>query len=237
MRQPVGGADRLGLGEAGMHVDQKQRVRRQPLAQSGEDVVRQIQLRLGDEALRRAERIELHRLEAPGDDGLRGFEEGLRRALGAIPAIGIAKYAVAHPPAEQLVHRHAERFAENVPAGDLDRRDRRAVDVAAVERDAVEHLSRQRRDAARIRPDDEMFQLADRRLGRADEAVQRAFAEAGDAGIGVDADEQPVLPAGADGKGLDSGDLHALPLVAAATRSSIISPYRFCSVGTEPHSI
>ena len=54
--------------------------------------------------------------------------------------------------------------------------------------------------------------------------AQRAFAEARDAGIGMDADEQPVLPAGADGEGLDLGDLHALSPVAAATRSSIISP-------------
>jgi hypothetical protein len=45
--------------------------------------------------------------------------------------------------AAELVDRHAQRFSEDVPAGEFDRRDHGAVDVAAVERDAVEHALRQ----------------------------------------------------------------------------------------------
>ena len=114
------------------------------------------------------------------------LEEGLRRALGAVPAVGVAEHAVADAAAEQLVDRHAERLAEDVPAGHLDRGDHRAVDVAAVERDAVEQALGQRIDAARILADREVLQLVDAGLGGADEAVQRALADAVDAGVGVD---------------------------------------------------
>ena len=89
------------------------------------------------------------------------------------------------------------------------------MDVAAVERDAVEHALGERVDAARVLADGEMLQLVHAGLGGADEAVQRALADAVDAGVGMDLDEQPVLPAGADGEGLDLGDLHGAVLSAA----------------------
>ena len=165
--------------------------------------------------LRGAERVELERLETLGQHRLGGFEKGLRRTLGAIPAIGVAEHAVAHLAAEQLMDRHAEALAQDVPAGDLDRRDHRAVDMAAVERDAVQHALGQRVDAARVLADGEMLELVHAGFGGLDEAVQRAFADAMDALVGVDLDEEPVLPAGADGKGLDLGDLHAAVLVQA----------------------
>ena len=80
--------------------------------------------------------------------------------------------------------RRAERLAEDVPAGDLDRGDDGAVDVAAVERDAVEHALGERTDAARVLADDEMLELADAGFGRADEAVERALADAVEALVG-----------------------------------------------------
>ena len=159
---------------------------------------------------------------------LRRGEEALRRPLGAIPAIGVAEDAVAHPAAEKLMDRRAERLAEDVPAGDLDRGDHGAVDVAAVERDAVEHALGKRADAQRILADDEMLELADAGLGRADEAVERALADAVEPRIGVHLDEEPVLPAGADSEGLDAGDAHdRSPSGRAAIVSimrSVVSP-------------
>ena len=154
---------------------------RQLVAQRPADLIGEVQLLARDEALRGAERIELERLEALRENRLRGIQESFRRALGAIPAIGVAEHAVAHPAAEQLVDRHAEALAEDVPAGDLDGGDHGAMDVAAVERDAVEHALGQRVDAARILPDREMLQLVHAGFGGLDEAVQRAFADAVDA--------------------------------------------------------
>ena len=206
------------LGEAGMHVDQDQRVLRQLVAQRPADVVGEVELVARDEALRGAERVELERLEALGQHRLGRLEEGFRRTLGAIPAIGIAEHAVAHPSAEQLMDRHAETFAEDVPAGDLDRRDDRAMDMAAVERDAVEHALGERVDAARILADRKVLEFVHAGLGRLDEAVQRALADAMDARVGMDPDEQPVLPAGADREGLDLGDLHAITLNSCCDR-------------------
>ena len=192
-----------------MDVDQDQRVGRKLLPERAHDVVGEVELRLGDEALRRAERIELERLEALGEHRARRLEKGLRRALRAVPAVGVAEHAVAHAAAEQLVDRRAERLAEDVPAGDLDRRDHRAVDVAAIERDAVEEALGERTDAARVLADDEMLEFAHAGFGGADEAVERPLADAVQALVGHDLDEQPVLPAGADGVGLDPGDAHA----------------------------
>ncbi len=104
--------------------------------------------------------------------------------------------------------RRAERLAENVPAGNLDRRDNRAVDVPAIERDAVEEALGKRADTARVLADDQMLELAHTGFGSADEAVERPLADAVEAFVGENLDEQPVLPAGADGVGLDPGDTH-----------------------------
>ncbi len=54
-----------------------------------------------------------------------------------------------------------------------------------------------------------MLELMHAGFGGLDETVQRAFADAEDAAVGMHPDEQPVLPAGADSEGLDLGDLHA----------------------------
>ena len=104
--------------------------------------------------------------------------------------------------------RRAERLAEDVPAGDLDRRDHRAVDVPAVERDAVEEALGERADTARVLADDQMLEFAHAGFGGADEAVERPLADAVEPFVGENLDEQPVLPAGADGVGLDPGDAH-----------------------------
>src|SRR5581483_3789819 len=124
------------------------------------------------------------------------------------PAIGIAEHAVADTAAEKLMDRNGKRLPQNVPAGDLDRRDHGAVDVAAVKRDAVEHALGERAHAPRILSNGEMLEFANAGLRRADEAVQRPLAYPVQSLIGVDPDEQPVLPAGANGECLDAGDAH-----------------------------
>ena len=112
---------------------------------------------------------------------------------------------------------------------DLDRGDRVLVNVAAVDRDAVEEAFRERSRARRVLPDRQVLQLVDRSLDRADEAVQRPLADPGQSLVGVDAREQPVLPAGADGDRLDPGDPHRvtatrLGIVAAATVTRMTIP-------------
>src|SRR6185503_19753783 len=92
-----------------------------------------------DKTLGGAERVELERLEAFREDTPRGLEKRLRRPLGAVPAIGIAEHGVAHLPAEQLMDGNAQVLAHDVPAGDFDSGDDGPVDVAAIERNAVEH--------------------------------------------------------------------------------------------------
>ena len=176
------------------------------LADRGDDRHKPVRVRRApDEALRGAEGIELGRLEADPDDILGRLDEGLRSPLRAIPAIGIAEDAVADAAAEQLMDGDAERFAQNVPAGDLDRRDGRAMDMAAIERDAVHQPLRQalmRRGSWPIARCDNSWTAAS--VVR-DETVERALADAVDAVIRMDAHEQPVLPLDADREGFDVG--------------------------------
>jgi hypothetical protein len=122
--------------------------------------------------------------------------------------------------------RGAEALAENIPACDLDRRDDRAVNMAAVERHAVEHALGEAVDPARVLPDREMLQLVNTGLGGRDEAVQRTLADAVDAGVSMNLDEEPVLPARADREGFDIGDLHGVSYASAATVSVTASAVR-----------
>ena len=185
------GAQRVGLGEPRVHIDQDVQLGK-TRADRRENVVGELQFIVADEALRGAERVDLQRVEAHGDDVLRRRHEMRRRALGAIPAVGVGENGVADLAAEQLPDRHAEVLAEDVPARDLDGGDGGAMDVAAVERDAVEHPLREGADVLWILPDDEMLQLAHRRFGRLDETVERALAEPDQAGVGVDVDEEEI---------------------------------------------
>ena len=122
--------------------------------------------------------------------------------------------------------RRPEALAEDVPARDLDRGDDGPMDVAAVERHAVEHALREAVDPPRILPDREVLELMHPRFGGRDEAVERALADAVDAGVGMHLHEQPVLPAGADREGFDIGDLHGMSYASAAMVSVMASAVR-----------
>ncbi len=112
------------------------------------------------------------------------------------------------------------------------------MDVAAVERHAVQEALGEGIDAARILADRQVLQLVNAGLGGLDEAVQRAFSNAVESGIGYDPHEQPVLPAGADGIGFYVDDLHDQPSFSnLAMIASVDSPYVDCSVGTDPQGM
>src|SRR5438270_37586 len=71
------------------------------------------------------------------------------RAWDGVPAIGVRLDAVAHLASQEAVHRLVQRLADDVPAGHLDRADRRHGDftsagivIAKHARDQVFHLER-----------------------------------------------------------------------------------------------
>ena len=59
------------------------------------------------------------------------------------------------------MHGLADALADDVPAGDLDRRQRRAVDLAAVGVDVAVHALGQQLDLRRIEPDVGVLELVD----------------------------------------------------------------------------
>ncbi len=169
-----------------MHVDQNAQLRAEALTQRVQDVVGQLQFRLVNESLRRAEGVELERLESHGNDLLGCQYEMLRRALRPVPAVGVRGHGIAHPPAQQLVDRDAQGLAQNVPACDLDGRDGGSVYVPAVQRYAVHQVFRQAVDLPWILADGQVLQFAHRSLGGADEPVEGALADSMNAAAGMD---------------------------------------------------
>jgi hypothetical protein len=119
-------------------------------------------------------------------------------------------YAIAHATAHERVHRLAHALAEDVPAGDLDRRQRRPVDLAAVGVDVAVHALGQQLDLCRIEPDVGVLELVDGRRDRLGEGVCGALADAVDALVGLQPDENPVLPWISDGERLSRCDAHSL---------------------------
>jgi hypothetical protein len=111
--------------------------RRIPRPERGDDRERRLELALLEKAVCRPERVELQCPESLLDDGFGRGSERVRGALVAVPAVRVRGHRVAHAAADELVNRHAERLAEDVPARDFDRRDRVAVHVPALVRDAL----------------------------------------------------------------------------------------------------
>ena len=157
-----------------------------------------------------AERIELERGVALRDDRRGGLRHRLGRALDLVPAVRVDAHAIAHAAAHERVHGLADALADDVPAGDLDRRQRRAVDLAAVGVDVAVHALGEQLDLRRVEPDVGVLELVDRRRDRLGERVRRALADAVDALVGLEPDEHPVLPGIADRERLGGGDAHCL---------------------------
>ncbi len=127
------------------------------LADGADDIRGAAQIGGGNLGARRAERVELHRAVAARDDARGERGDRGRLALGLVPAVGVRGNAIAEASAEQLPDRHAERLPHQVPAGDIERRERRlahlfrprvlgALDVPGepleVERIGADHVAR-----------------------------------------------------------------------------------------------
>ena len=96
------------------------------------------------------------------------------------------------------MHGLADALADDVPAGDLDRRERRTVDLPAVGVDVAVHALGEQLDLGRVEPDVGVLELVDGGRDRLGERVRGALADAVDALVGLEPDENPVLPGIAD---------------------------------------
>ena len=208
LREAIGDPQRGRCREAVVRLDHQVDVGADRVAHRADDVDREVLVAAVLDAPRGPEGVELHRGVAGGGDlaGLGG--DGLRLALRPVPAVGVGADAVADPPAEQGVDREPGGLADDVPARDLDGRDGRHVDLAAVGVDVADHPLEQRLDVVRVGPEVLVGQLLDRRGDGRREPIDRAFPIAVQAVVGLDTDEQPVLPGVADDAGLDRRDAH-----------------------------
>ena len=117
-----------------------------------------------------------------------------------------------HAPAEQIVDRLPQGLAADVPERELDRgygavEDRAAARILVAVHRLNESLDIERRSAEHIAGGHVVDGGGDgSRL-----PLHRALAEPGEAGIGVHAGENEIVPPMADQKHFDAGDFHALP--------------------------
>src|SRR5579875_519346 len=82
------------------------------------------------------------------------------------------------------------------------------MNVASLVGDPVVQCDRVGADLTRVGADDQRGKLVHGRLAGPAEAVESSLADAVQALVGDDPDEQPILPAGAYRVGLNVGDLH-----------------------------
>ena len=166
----------------------------------------------------------------------------LLRRVAARP-VGVEADPVAHPAAEQLVDRDAERLAEDVPQRLLDAGDGAADDhAAAPERVAVDRLPVVL-DPRRVLADQVLLDVVDRADDRLGFSFQTGLADAGDPGVGRDLDEDQVRPAGEEDVRDDVGDGEvqvrpaAMPLCSVAPRRVPVMPLSIAyQSATEPSS-
>lgn len=125
------------------------------------------------------------------------------RAVAADPAIGL--HAVAHQPAQQLVYRHAQRLALDVPQRLVDTGDRAHQDGAATVETGAVHGLPQVVDARRILADDIAGQFVYGGLHRTGAAFDNRLSPTGNALVGFDLEEQPARRSVVGG---EAGDLH-----------------------------
>src|SRR4051794_34993317 len=153
---------------------------------------------------------------------------------------GVRAHLVALLRAEQLAHRLALRLALDVPERDVDAADRVQRDPAAADVDqAAVHLLPEPLDVRRILTDEQVAEAVRDRV-RARRLHQRAhrlgrgvdLADAGDALVRVDEDDEIVLAAVGDGvveRGLAEDDrLHVSDLHRRPPRMPIVNYRRDC---------
>jgi hypothetical protein len=168
---------------------------------------------LGDRGVDGARRVEhrelfgavhLEGVEAAFHEALHVLDDG-RWPIPADPAVDLD--AVAHLAAEQLVDRHAERLALDVPERLVDAGDRTHQDRAASVEIAAVHRLPEVVDARRVLPDQLAGELLHGCLDGARAAFDDRLAPAADAFVGLDLQEHPPR---SDAVGREAGDLHAV---------------------------
>jgi hypothetical protein len=163
---------------------------------------------------RRRERVEPDRIVAGLQRPLDGARRIVRGDRAERPAIGVAAHLPAVAPAQQLIDRHAEGAALDVPQCGLDRADGGKDDQTAALRPerVVVHVAPEQIGLERIAvPNDRadhLLQHADRALGAA--AVgQGCLSKARDSLVGPEAEDQRASSFDAGEAELHTGDLHA----------------------------
>ena len=93
-------------------------------------------------------------------------------------------------PPEQLIDRHAERLALDIPERDVDGRERGATAPSDGEEAAAGQGLPEMLDAEGILPDQQWLEMLDRASDGQLAPGQAGLADAGDAFIGIDDDER-----------------------------------------------
>ena len=203
----VADLDGLGNGEAAVALDHELDVRPDGGADGPADVHREAAVGGVHVAPGGAEGVELEGAVAAGDDHPGALGEDLRGAVALVPAVGVDGEAGAVLAAEEVVDGPAGLLADDVPAGGLDGGGSVGVDLAAVGVQVAGHALVDGLDLEGVHALVAVGELVDGGLDGLGEAVEGALADAVEAGgVGVEADEEPVLPRVADGVGGGAGD-------------------------------
>src|SRR3989449_6276058 len=165
---------------------------------------------------RRAEGIELDRAVALLQRRAGGVADAARRALDRVPAVRVRRDAIADRATEELIHGHAERLPDDVPAGHVDHGERGHRDLPRARVIIANHAARERLEREGIGADNvsrhSFVEVSEKRAGVVDHAH---FADALDPVVGAHHDEGEVAPGCAEHERADLGDLH--PLIPVVT--------------------
>ena len=157
-----------------------------------------------------SKRIELECRVASSDDLACTFRECLGVAIRLVPPVGVSPNAVSVPPAEKLPDGEVQLLPDQIPAGDVERRERRLRDLA---RSAVLRpldVERERLPVERIGADDvSIGELADARDERVRLVDHPNLADAAAAILQDELDERELPPRRTDDRREDLDDPHA----------------------------
>jgi hypothetical protein len=158
--------------------------------------------------------LELDRIESRLQRLLRALAR-LLRAKRVVDRLHLAAAEVVVEPdllaniaAQQLPDRSPERLPEDVPAGLLDARDRRALDHSRAEEVLAHHHLEQVLDAPRILADEKRREILDAADDRARLPLDGRLAPTNEPLVGLELDEHPVAHLGTDDNCRDARDPH-----------------------------
>ncbi len=120
----------------------------------------------------------------------------------------VADDFVPHAPAQEIIDRHAQSFALDVPQRDIDRRDGRHEDALGREKAAAHEQLPNMFDARRVLADQERLEMFDGTDHRHLASGNPRLTDAVNPLIGVDDHKQEIAASAPHRKGLDICDLH-----------------------------